>query len=263
MRTPVIAISLLGAAVFSPTFAAPAGTQTHSTHRQLQSGKSDGLAGTEILASRSLAGLGFKELLSRDRSSSQKDSGNWSIVPREFWKKGDATKSLKKRNLKKRLGDERTMGGNAHSGSSGAVNGGSVYNTDSTNNEGMPVLMNMNSNNAGLGGESTTGCANSGKGSVRGVGGNASSGNSGSAMGGSVNGPPSGMFNMNSNNAGQAGESATGCATGGDTVETEEENGLPGADIFSDPALAGSAVPAEETRFEEEQVEEDPFSNAK
>lgn len=90
------------------------------------------------------------------------------------------------------------MGGNAHSGNSGNVNGGSVYNPDTTGNQGMPVLMNMNSNNAGTGGGSESGCAGAGKSGSSGVGGNASSGSSGDAHGGSVNGPPSGMINMDS-----------------------------------------------------------------
>ncbi|KAH8100574.1 hypothetical protein BXZ70DRAFT_937887 [Cristinia sonorae] len=246
MRTPVIAISLLGAAVLSPTFAAPTTSpahhtaDTHTAHRQVGSGGVGGL-----LAARSLSGLGLGELVSRAPVPTRDSSAKWSIAPREFWKKIGSTA-----NLKKRLGDDKTMGGNAHSGSSGAVNGGSVYNSDPTQNEGMPVIMNLNSNNAGLGGESTSGCAASGKSGKAGLGGNASSGNSGNAMGGSVDGPPSGMFNMNSNNAGTAGESLTGCATGGDTYDPERD------------AVPSDAVDAEESSFEGP-IQEDhiPFSN--
>ncbi len=91
----------------------------------------------------------------------------------------------------KRMDDTQTTGGNAHTGHSGSVDGGSV---DSGDNGGMPVLMNVNSNNAGLGGGSTTGCAASGKGLA---GGNASSGDSGHATGGSVQGT-GGMMNVDS-----------------------------------------------------------------
>lgn len=97
-----------------------------------------------------------------------------------------------------RADDSQTTGGNAHSGSSGDVNGGSVENPDTTLNQGMPTVMNMNSNNAGGGGQSGTGCATSGKSSDTGSGGNASSGNSGKAVGGSVKGSPSGMVNVGS-----------------------------------------------------------------
>lgn len=96
------------------------------------------------------------------------------------------------------MDDGRTLGGNAHSGSSGDVSGGSVNNPDTTNNQNMPVLMNMSSNNGGTGGHSKAGCAAAGKSGNQGTGGNASSGDSGRAQGGSVNGPPSGMVNMNS-----------------------------------------------------------------
>ncbi|CAL1696573.1 unnamed protein product [Somion occarium] len=137
----------------------------------------------------------------------------WSISPREFWKKTIDTLA----HHTKRMDDSGTLGGNAHSGNSGNVDGGSVYNPDTTMNEGMPTLMNMNSNNAGTGGGSKSGCAGAGKTSSAGSGGNASSGNSGTAHGGSVSGAPSGMINVDSNNAGGAGETETGCATGGDS----------------------------------------------
>ncbi|KAI0082204.1 hypothetical protein K474DRAFT_841604 [Panus rudis PR-1116 ss-1] len=137
-----------------------------------------------------------------------------SISPREFWQRTVDTFTT---NLTKRVSDDSTMGGNAHTGNSGNVSGGSVNNPDSTMNEGMPTIMNVNSYNAGTGGKSASGCAASGK-SASGAGGNASSGNSGNAEGGSVGGSPSGMINMNSSNAGEAGETMTGCANGGDSA---------------------------------------------
>jgi len=217
MRTPVIAISLLGAAVMSPTLAAPTAnvhrkTDSHSIHHPRVPSGGDN---TELLTSRSLFGLGLD---SRDHIPPSGNTASWRVMPREFWKKVDPPTGLVKR-----LSDAQTMGGNAHSGNSGSTNGGSVYNPDETNNQGMPVIMNMNSNNAGLGGASTSGCAASGRGSKVGTGGNASSGNSGSAVGGNVEGSPGGMVNVNSNNAGTAGESTTGCATGGDTHDPEAE----------------------------------------
>ncbi|KAI0724380.1 hypothetical protein C8T65DRAFT_734014 [Cerioporus squamosus] len=114
----------------------------------------------------------------------------------------------------KRTDDNGTMGGNAYTGDSGDVNGGDVDNT--SNNYGMPTIWNMNSNNGGDGGQSQSGCSNGGHGDGdRGAGGNAYSGKSGNAQGGEVVGS-GGMMNIDSNNAGDAGKSATGCATGGD-----------------------------------------------
>ncbi|KZT74793.1 hypothetical protein DAEQUDRAFT_760808 [Daedalea quercina L-15889] len=116
----------------------------------------------------------------------------------------------------RRTDDADTMGGNAYTGNSGDVSGGSIANI--ANNEGMPTLMNVNSNNAGLGGTSTSGCAAGGYTDQNGAGGNAYSGSAGNAEGGSVSNV-GGMFNMNSNNAGEAGTSTTGCATGGNVDE--------------------------------------------
>lgn len=134
--------------------------------------------------------------------------------PKKFWKKAVGTYStyvshiyakpdephptFPPFSMTKRVDDGTTQGGNAHTGNSGNVFGGSVHNTDTTNNQNMPVLMNMNSNNAGRGGKSKAGCAASGKSSTKGIGGNASSGDSGEAYGGDVDGPPSGMVNVNS-----------------------------------------------------------------
>ncbi|TFK87962.1 hypothetical protein K466DRAFT_585967 [Polyporus arcularius HHB13444] len=114
----------------------------------------------------------------------------------------------------KREDDESTLGGNAYTGSAGDVSGGDVVNK--SDNFGMPTLMNMNSNNAGLGGGSESGCANGGHGDPsRGAGGNSYSGTAGKAEGGSV-WNSGGVMNVDSNNAGAAGLSKTGCATGGD-----------------------------------------------
>ncbi|GJE85966.1 hypothetical protein PsYK624_020460 [Phanerochaete sordida] len=124
---------------------------------------------------------------------------------REFWKKDDSVLGTFHA---KRLDDGQTTGGNAHTGTAGAVDGGSVVTGD---NGGMPTLMNVNSNNGGRGGGSTTGCASGGLGKT---GGNASSGDSGSATGGHVSGS-GGMMNVDSNNAGDAGESGSGCAEAG------------------------------------------------
>ncbi|OBZ78763.1 hypothetical protein A0H81_00593 [Grifola frondosa] len=120
----------------------------------------------------------------------------------------------------KRVDNDKTLGGNANTGSSGDVNGGSVYNTvpeGQSSNNGMPVLFNWNSNNAGQGGGSTSGCAKGGHGSD-GAGGNADSGNSGNAEGGGVYNY-GGMVNMDSNNAGKAGTTESGCATGGSVAD--------------------------------------------
>ncbi|KAH9937516.1 uncharacterized protein B0H18DRAFT_200331 [Fomitopsis serialis] len=119
----------------------------------------------------------------------------------------------------RRTNDDDTMGGNAYTGNSGDVSGGSIENI--ANNDGMPTLMNIGSNNAGLGGTSTSGCATGGYTDQNGAGGNAYSGSAGNAEGGSVNNV-GGMVNMNSNNAGAAGTSTTGCATGGNVDEAPE-----------------------------------------
>jgi hypothetical protein len=112
-------------------------------------------------------------------------------VCREFRLRFHDTRANNIHSYEKRLDDNQTTGGNAHTGTSGAVDGGSV---DSGDNGGMPTIMNVDSNNAGTGGESTTGCAAGGKGAT---GGNASSGDSGNATGGRVRGS-GGMINMDS-----------------------------------------------------------------
>lgn len=92
------------------------------------------------------------------------------------------------------------------------MSGGSIANI--ANNEGMPTLMNVNSNNAGLGGTSMSGCAAGGYTDKDAAAGNAYSGSAGNAEGGTVSNV-GGMVNYDSNNAGDAGSSITGCATGG------------------------------------------------
>ncbi|KAI0670075.1 hypothetical protein C8Q78DRAFT_992448 [Trametes maxima] len=117
----------------------------------------------------------------------------------------------------KRDSDDGTLGGNAHTGDSGDVGGGDVVNKG--NNYGMMDILNMNANNGGKGGDSETGCASGGHGNGRGSGGNGYSGNSGNAQGGSVQNS-NGMVNIDSNNAGDAGTTKSGCATGGDVSDS-------------------------------------------
>lgn len=112
----------------------------------------------------------------------------------------------------RRTDDADTLGGNAYTGNSGDVNGGSIANI--ANNEGMPTIMNVDSNNAGLGGTSMSGCATGGYTDKSSAAGNAYSGTAGDAKGGTVS-DVGGMVNYGSNNAGDAGSSITGCATGG------------------------------------------------
>ena len=89
------------------------------------------------------------------------------------------------RRLTKRTNDTGTLGGNAHTGNSGAVDGGDIVNA--ADNFGTPTLLNIHSNNGGAGGGSLSGCATGGVGdAARGAGGNAGSGTAGSAHGGSV-----------------------------------------------------------------------------
>ncbi|KAI0651679.1 hypothetical protein C8Q79DRAFT_922363 [Trametes meyenii] len=121
-------------------------------------------------------------------------------------------------NKAKRDSDDGTLGGNAHSGNSGDVGGGNVVNEGG--NSGMVTILNMNSNNGGKGGSSETGCASGGHGNGRGSGGNGYSGNSGNAQGGNVNND-GGMMNIDSNNAGDAGTTKSGCATGGNVSDSQ------------------------------------------
>ncbi|TBU35070.1 hypothetical protein BD311DRAFT_773223 [Dichomitus squalens] len=118
--------------------------------------------------------------------------------------------------LVKRVSDLDTLGGNAHTGNSGDVDGGDVVNM--ADNFGMPTFLNMNSNNAGTGGGSVGGCAVGGHSTKKGYGGNAYAGTPGQAMGGNV-WNSGGMMNVDSNNAGAAGLSKTGCAYAGNVTE--------------------------------------------
>ncbi|KAI0803087.1 hypothetical protein BC629DRAFT_1591179 [Irpex lacteus] len=232
MRSPAVVFSLLAVSALSPTFVVGTPLPVHTEVATADHHRS---------ASNSPRGLGFlNEVFARtepddgaQRSATHTKPkvatlAGYSLGKRQFWEREfsdsfekraeehDHSKEHRKSHTKhqqndvllKRLDDGLTTGGNAHTGSSGNVSGGSV---DSGDNGGMPTLMNVNSNNAGSGGGSTAGCAIGGKGAT---GGNASSGNSGEAHGGQVRGS-GGMVNMDSNNAGNAGESSTGCAEAG------------------------------------------------
>jgi len=219
MHTPVLTASLLAVCALSPVLGVPVhGSQSVRPHGSGSSGGGGGGGvGSGSLVPRGLTGLGIVDLATRNVEPHAGRKAyhveEWKIEPRKFWKKSIETIN----HYIKRMDDSETMGGNAHTGSTGSVNGGSVHNSDPTLNEGMPTMLNLNSNNAGLGGTSQSGCAGSGKNSDKGVGGNASSGNTGNAVGGNVDGAPSGMVNMNSNNGGGAGMSESGCAAGGDS----------------------------------------------
>ena len=86
--------------------------------------------------------------------------------------------------LEKRVLNNETLGGNARTGDSGSVDGGSIVNA--ADNFGTPTIFNLNSNNGGKGGQSFAGCAAGGHGGERGAGGNAASGTAGTARGGTV-----------------------------------------------------------------------------
>ncbi|KAI0786000.1 hypothetical protein C8Q75DRAFT_298118 [Abortiporus biennis] len=222
MRSPVITLSLVAAAVISPTVtsAAPIDAPSHGSvtptsfyHTPAGGNVASPSSG---LVSRSFSPTSLvNEIFARALPGGQKNSSSsqWDVSnPKKYWRRALQA-------IYRRMDDSQTMGGNAHTGNTGDVNGGAVNNPDTTMNQGMPVILNMSSNNAGVGGHSNSGCGVSGKSSSRGTGGNASSGNSGDAIGGDVNGSPSGMFNYDSNNAGGAGQSETGCAYGGDSNE--------------------------------------------
>ncbi|THH02901.1 hypothetical protein EW026_g99 [Hermanssonia centrifuga] len=218
---PAVVISLFAVSALSPSIvcASPVPSMTH--HSNTPASVDHHRAGNNIAP----RGLGFlNEVFARADTADKAmptskpkvlSLADFNVGPREFWKKSVASTSMNgKRDaaiIPKRLDDGQTAGGNAHSGTSGAVDGGNV---DSGDNGGMPTLMNVNSNNAGSGGGSSTGCASGGKGAE---GGNASSGNSGTAYGGEVQGS-GGMMNIDSNNAGDAGESSSGCANAGNSA---------------------------------------------
>ncbi|KAH9944533.1 uncharacterized protein BXZ73DRAFT_97017 [Epithele typhae] len=121
--------------------------------------------------------------------------------------------------LEKRVLDEDTFGGNAQTGDSGNVDGGDIINF--ADNYGIPTILNQNSNNGGTGGNSLAGCASGGRGGNHVAGGNGRSGTAGNAKGGSVFNSGA-VVNVDSNNAGNAGLTQTGCAYGGDVEEFYE-----------------------------------------
>ncbi|KAI0702454.1 hypothetical protein BC835DRAFT_1411009 [Cytidiella melzeri] len=112
----------------------------------------------------------------------------------------------------KRAFDAETAGGNAHTGDSSDVNGGSVANVADDNG----AIDNTDSSFGGMGGTTTTGDAEGGNSNGRGPGGNASTGNSGNARGGAVSNDGGDITNMGGSDlAGDGGSSTTGTAVGG------------------------------------------------
>ncbi|KAI0095305.1 hypothetical protein BDY19DRAFT_902278 [Irpex rosettiformis] len=233
MRSPAIVFSLMAVSALSPTFVVgtpvPVHTEVNTTdHHRTNSNSPRGLGFLNEIFARTEPDDAPKTAHAAHTNPKVATIAGYTLGKRQFWER-DTSGSLKRRSdqrdhskehhshhpkrpqndtLLKRLDDSQTTGGNAHTGKSGDVSGGSV---DSGDNGGMPTLMNINSNNAGDGGGSTAGCAVGGKGES---GGNASSGDSGRATGGRVQGS-GGMVNMDSNNAGNAGKSSTGCAEAG------------------------------------------------
>ncbi|KAI0639230.1 hypothetical protein C8Q77DRAFT_1152223 [Trametes polyzona] len=237
MRTPSLACAFLAAATIGPALVSSAPLPDSGSYSSdvftVSHPNAQPAAAQDTYTGHTRPRIGIKEI--RDALPDHQPQA-WidrTIAPRTFSKKAldadtvggnaysGATKDVSggsvTNNAKKRTTDEGTLGGNAYSGDSGDVDGGDVVNQG--NNFGMPTLMNMNSNNAGGGGGSTSGCAAGGRGNEdRGAGGNAHSGNSGNAEGGSV-WNSGGVMNVDSNNAGSAGTSQTGCATGGDVSD--------------------------------------------
>lgn len=133
--------------------------------------------------------------------------------------------------MEKRSYDADTAGGNAHTGDSSDVNGGSVANVADddgtiTNNDSCELFIVAPSAwlftplfyiaFGGNGGETATGNADGGNGNGRGPGGNASTGNSGNARGGNVANLGGNVDNTGGSNiAGNGGTSTTGTAVGG------------------------------------------------
>ncbi|CDO72397.1 hypothetical protein BN946_scf184977.g96 [Trametes cinnabarina] len=207
MRTPSLACALFAAAALSPALVSGAPFPTPGSYSSEVFAVSK--AGSNAPADDSAAPIehtrpriGIKEI--REALPDHQPQG--------WFDRNEASRSA----FFKRTTDDGTLGGNAYTGNSGDVNGGDVVNEG--DNFGMPTLMNMNSNNAGAGGGSLSGCAGGGYGGSRGAGGNAYSGSSGNAEGGEVFNS-GGVMNVDSNNAGSAGTSQTGCATGGDVPD--------------------------------------------
>ncbi|KAI0651587.1 hypothetical protein C8Q79DRAFT_1004867 [Trametes meyenii] len=114
--------------------------------------------------------------------------------------------------VQKRAGDAGTAGGNAYSGATNDVSGGSVVNA--ADDDG--TVTNDGGNNAGTAGTTFSGDADGGNGNGLGPGGNAYTGASGPARGGNVVNYGGTIDNAaNSNVAGTGGTSETGDATGG------------------------------------------------
>lgn len=118
-----------------------------------------------------------------------------------------------RRSLPKRAYNDQTAGGNAVSGNSGVVNGGSVVNDAGPDN----AITNTGGNAAGDAGTSFTGTAVAGDGAGRGPGGNAYSGYTGSTRGGNVINSGGSITNtLDANDAGEGDANITGDAVGGD-----------------------------------------------
>ncbi|KAI0670167.1 hypothetical protein C8Q78DRAFT_1080061 [Trametes maxima] len=125
---------------------------------------------------------------------------------------GDARGPTVPSDIQRRASDSGTAGGNAYSGATSDVSGGTVANV--ADDEG--TISNGGGNNAGNSGTTFSGDATGGKGNGLGPGGNAYTGASGSAKGGSVYNAGGAVNNdANSNVAGTGGVSQTGDATGG------------------------------------------------
>ncbi|KAI0768454.1 hypothetical protein BD413DRAFT_479340 [Trametes elegans] len=243
MRTPSLACALFAAAALSPALVsgapAPAPAPgSYSSDVFSVSKPGSGPPPDNAPVSHSHPRIGIKEVRDARPDHQPQIWNERKIAPRSFWRKaldadtaggnaysgatndvsdGAVTNDSHDLAMVKRTTDDGTLGGNAYTGSSGDVDGGDVVNQG--DNYGMPTLMNMNSNNAGAGGDSTSGCAAGGHGNGnRGAGGNAYSGSSGNAQGGGV-WNSGGVMNVDSNNAGSAGTSQSGCATGGDVSD--------------------------------------------
>ncbi|KAI0762659.1 hypothetical protein C8Q74DRAFT_1371666 [Fomes fomentarius] len=114
--------------------------------------------------------------------------------------------------LERRASDSGSAGGNAYSGATSDVSGGSVVNEA----DDQGTVTNNGGNTAGVAGTTFSGDADGGNGNGFGPGGNAYSGASGPASGGGVYNYGGGINNAAaSNTAGGGGVSETGDANGG------------------------------------------------
>ncbi|OCH96666.1 hypothetical protein OBBRIDRAFT_830069 [Obba rivulosa] len=116
----------------------------------------------------------------------------------------------------RRAQDSGTAGGNAYTGSTDSVSGGSVANVAS---DDATITNNGDSNQGGSAGTTESGIATAGNGDGLGPGGNAYSGSSGNARGGTVLNKAGVVDNegTGSNLAGNGGTSITGEAFGGNS----------------------------------------------